>query len=113
MIEYSVVEIIRARKSVFLHIDVYLYYKHSGSSRRYWNCRNKGKCPARAITTGDGDMLISCKGPNESPHSHAPNCDAVAAENALTRMKRKAEDHPETPPVQIMRAELQQMPSGN
>ena len=105
------VEIIRARKSVFLHIDGYLYYKHSGSSRRYWNCRNKGECPAPAITAGDGDMLIACKGPNESPHSHAPNRDA--AEKALTRMKRKAEEHPEMPPVQIMRAELQQMPSGN
>ena len=107
------VEIIRARKSIFLHIDGYLYYKHWGSSRRYWNCRNKGECPARAITTGDEDTLIACKGPNESPHSHAPNHDAVAAEKALTRMKRKAEEHPEMPPVQIMQAELQQMPSGN
>ena len=45
--------------------------------------------------------------------SHAPNRDAVAAKKALTHMKRKTEEHTKMPPVQIMRAELQQMPSGN
>ena len=78
--EKAIVEIISARKDVFLHNDGYLYYKHSGNSRRYWNCRSKGECRARAVTTGDGDTLVVCKGPDSSPHNHAPNHDAVEAE---------------------------------
>ena len=52
------VEVISAKNILFLHIDGYLYYKHSGKSRRYWNCRNKEECSVRAITTGDGKTLV-------------------------------------------------------
>ena len=52
------VEITSAKKSYSLHIDGYSYCKHSGKSRRYWNCRNKGESSARAITTGDGETLV-------------------------------------------------------
>ena len=110
--ENSIVEIISGRKIGILHIDGYLYYKQSGNSRRYWTCRYKGKCAARAITTGDGETLIVCKGPASSPHNHAPNIGPAEAKK-LPHMKRKAvKKHSEMPPVQIIRKELREISSG-
>lgn len=55
-----VVELMKSRSSVQLHIDAFLYYKHSGVIGRkvYWNCINKKECSARAITTGGLKNLI-------------------------------------------------------
>ena len=99
------VEVIRSKKSFFLHIDGFLYYKYSGVPQRYWNCRNKGECSARSITTGDGETLVVHKGPNSSEHNHAPNREAVEAMKLVSRVKRVAKEHPEMRPAQFMRKE--------
>lgn len=44
-------------------------------------------------------------------HSHAPNREEVAAEKVLSGVKRRATDHPEAPPAQIIRA-LNDLPPG-
>ena len=51
-------EIIESNAGRFLYIDGYLYCKYSGDFRRYWNCRRKGQCFARAVTTGYDDNLF-------------------------------------------------------
>ena len=69
-------EIIKSQRSVFLHLHGYLYYKHSGAIGKtaYWNCRKKGECLARAITTGHAENLIIKKKPlDEDLSSYAPN----------------------------------------
>lgn len=53
------------------------------------------------------------KGPNESPHvNHAANFEAVEAGKLKNRVKRRAEEHLEARPAQILRTSLQQVPSG-
>lgn len=106
-------ELIRSRKCNFLHISGYLYYGGSGTGRRYWQCREKSKCNARAITIGDGENLVVRKGPQHSPHSHASNYEEVEAVRVVAGMKRTAEEHPEMPPAQIIRREIRDIPPGN
>jgi len=61
-----------------LHIDGYLYYKHSENQGRiYLSCRKKDECPARAITSSSGKNIIVHKGPQNSIHDHAPNLEEV------------------------------------
>ena len=80
--------------------------------RRYWNCRQKGVCFARAITSGYDDDLLVIKGPEQSEHNHAPNREEVESEKLRGRLKRAAENHPDQPPAQILRRELRGVPSG-
>ena len=105
-------EIISASVGRFLNVDGFLYYKHSGGFRRYWCCRKKGVCFARAITDGDDDNLIIIKGPQQSPHNHAPDREEIEAIRIGGRLKRLAQEHPELPPAQILRRELRSVPSG-
>ena len=105
-------EIIESNAGRFLHIDGYLYYKHSGDFRRYWNCRRKGECFARAVTTGYDDNLFVVKGPVQSEHNHASNREEVEAARLRGRLKRAAEDEGDVPPAQILRRELRGVPSG-
>ncbi|XP_043461039.1 uncharacterized protein LOC122497804 [Leptopilina heterotoma] len=108
-------QVIYTNRSVRLSISGFLYCKHSSNSklgRIYWNCKQKGECHARATTSSDLENLSLFKGPKESPHEHAPNRDAVDAERIVARVKRVAEEHPELLPAQIIRRELQNVPSG-
>ena len=52
------------------------------------------------------------KGPRESEHTHPPNQEENAAEKLIAAVKRKARDHPEQPPAQLLRRELQGIESG-
>ncbi|KAJ4447467.1 hypothetical protein ANN_09474 [Periplaneta americana] len=61
------------------------------------------ECRATTITQGVGEQITILK---ESIHSHAPNQEKVNAELVAQRMKRIATEHPEIPPVQILRTEL-------
>ena len=45
-------------------------------------------------------------------HKHAPNLEEVAAVKIVARSKRRAEEHPETLPAQILRTELRDVPAG-
>jgi len=108
------VEIINSNgRGKLLHVDGYLYYKHSENKGRfYWCCRKKCECSARAITSNSGQNIIIHKGPQSSIHNHAPNLEEVYALKVMTDIKRKASEHPEAPPAQILRTELQQVPAG-
>ncbi len=50
------------------------------------------------------------KGPAESSHTHSPNINENIADQLATSIKRKAEEHPEQPPAQLSRTELQGVP---
>lgn len=52
------------------------------------------------------------EGTNKTLHSHAPNIEEIKALKIENKIKRKAEDHPEAPPAQILRNELRDVPSG-
>lgn len=56
-------ELIKARAKFFLHVDgfymLFLYYEHSGTNRRYWNCKEKGNSNARIVTIGGNDNYFS------------------------------------------------------
>lgn len=105
-------EIIKSGRSIYLHINGFLYYKHSNgrSTVRYWKCRRKDQCPARATTENDGHTLKIIRGGNLDEHSHAPNREEVEALRVLTGIKRKASEHPDMPPVRIMQV-LQDVPN--
>ncbi len=83
--------------------------------RTYWDCQKVkvGECTARAITaaaaTEEGIVVI--RGPAESSHTHPPSQEQCKAEKVLTRVKRKAEEHPEQPPAQLLRNELADVPA--
>jgi len=47
------------------------------------------------------------KGHMVSKHSHTPNQEESEAENLTVRIKRKAEQHPEQRPAQLLHSELQ------
>ena len=99
-------EIIVNGSTRFLHVEGYLYYYHSdGTKSTYWNCRKKGECRARVISNhayGAGDLVVLKKCKLED-HTHAPNREEVNALKSTAGIKRAAVDHPEAPPVQIMR----------
>ena len=61
------------------------------------------ECTARAITN---EPLIIIKGPTESKHTHPPNQEECEAEVITQRIKRKAKEHPEQPPAQLIRDEI-------
>lgn len=109
----KVVEIIKsASGGILLHGDGFLYYKHSGQfpDKIYWRCRNvQEKCKGRINTLGDENHLVVTK---ENPHGHGPNHEEVESLRVVNRMKRKAEEHPDMPPAQIIRTELRSVPSG-
>ena len=103
-------EIIKSWRTSYLHIDGFLFYKHSHNKTvRYWRCKRQSQCSARAITDCDGATL-SIRRHSLEDHSHAPNREEVEALRLVTGIKRKAAEHPEAPPVQIMRS-LQNVPS--
>lgn len=111
-----VVELLPSRKTVILHIDGFLFYKHSGTigGKVYWECKGSN-CKSTAITVGNEDNLEVVKGPfgpKFSHHEHAPNHEEVNALKHVTNLKRTAEDHPEVPPAVLIRNELRGVSSG-
>lgn len=56
-------ELIVSGKTTYLHVAGYLYLKKSKKgSTRYWECRRKGQCSARATTVEKDDILKVKKG---------------------------------------------------
>ena len=98
----------------FLHFNGFLYDKHSGriGNRTYWRCRKMDECDARVVTTGNAENLAIVKGGNPEDHLHAPNIEEVNALKVVRSVKRRAEEHPEAPPAQILRTELSKVPTG-
>jgi len=78
----------------------------------YWECvlTRRGSCTARATTQGQGDQLKLVSGPEQSPHTHPGNVDAVQAEVVRSSLKRKAIEDPECP-TKIIRGGLAQLPA--
>ncbi len=70
--------------------------------------RGAGECTARAITsaTATDEEIVVIRGPVESSHTHPPTQEQCKAEEVLTWVKRKAEEHPEKPPAQLLHNEL-------
>lgn len=101
-----------------LLLNGFVYYKtRKYKDRTYWECRrmkqNK-ECNARAITTQSNttNRINVVKGGDQSDHSHPPSVEEAEAERIKNQLKRKAEEHPEAGPAQILRTELQNVPSG-
>ena len=73
-----------------LHVDGYVYVRSRETAGKiYWDCNRvrRRECRARAISTlpGNNGAVTLYKGPNESKHAHAPNVEAVAAEELTLR----------------------------
>lgn len=100
-----------------LIIDGFIYIKsRKRNGRTYWDCQKlrAGVCNARAVTTtaAVGNALNVESGPSTSKHDHPPNQEQTKAEMFVQELKRKAEEHPEQPPRQLIRNELLGVPSG-
>ncbi|XP_052129022.1 uncharacterized protein LOC127750706 [Frankliniella occidentalis] len=103
-------------------------------TRRYWVCRRKPECKQRATTEepsgkGEQDKRVShrrevrtgsnfvtsrvagsdevevFKAPADHP-GHLPNPEEGDAIERYQQIKRRAEEHPEAPPAQILQQEL-------
>lgn len=58
-------ELIVSGKVNFLHVNGFLYLKKSkNGNTRYWECRRKGQCRARATTVEKDNALKVKKGKN-------------------------------------------------
>ncbi|XP_043473262.1 uncharacterized protein LOC122505604 [Leptopilina heterotoma] len=57
-----------------------------------------------------GESVVILK--DAKDHKHAPNREECEAEVVKARLKRRAEDHPEQPPAQILRSEFPQLSEG-
>jgi len=93
-------------------LDGYVYLRSRATKNRvYWDCRQirTDDCAARAITNNSvaGTDVIVYKGTKLSEHAHPRNQEECAAEVDVDNMKRKAKEHPQLPPAQILRTELQ------
>ncbi|KAF7996064.1 hypothetical protein HCN44_009849 [Aphidius gifuensis] len=92
---------------------IYLRSRKPTTAKTYWDCRKlRGKeCSARAITIFDPVQMktIFLKEPE---HDHPGNHEECYAEIKTYKLKRKAEEHPEQPPAQILRTELAGLSEG-
>lgn len=94
------------------------YHARTVNSRSYYECNRKGECKARAITfpNAQGGTEIA-KGPlptdpKISNHNHPACPEEVAAEKFKSNLKRKADEHPEVTPAQLLRTELPNLNPG-
>ncbi|XP_052119465.1 uncharacterized protein LOC127748746, partial [Frankliniella occidentalis] len=104
------------RGGYILSYNGYLYNKHGENkdgSRTYWICRKKPACKKRAITSSpqeNSDTVDIFKFVDHPSHLPAPEeAEAVGAYNQL---KRKAAEHPNAPPAQILREGMPEIPQG-
>ncbi len=67
---------------------------------------------ARVITSNpvDGTPITIFEGLAELPRSHLPKIDENIADQLATFIKRKAKEHPEQLPTQLLQTELQGVP---
>lgn len=98
-----------------LILDGYVYYHGKyADARRHWECRRlrTKECTARVVTNNPqpGEALIVFK---KGFHvDHPPNYDECAAERVKASLKRRAEEHPEQPPTQLLRGQLNGLSQG-
>ena len=87
------------------------FHKEASTYWDYVKVRYK-ECKARAITVHvpNGKIIID-KGPDQSPHAHAPNREEAEAEKLRSRLKRKAGEN-DIIPALLLREELEIVPSG-
>ena len=54
------IEIISHSKTQYLHIDGFIYYKHSLGKQgvTYWRCNRKEECDARVVTLSSNSTLL-------------------------------------------------------
>ena len=97
----SMAETIESGRTTYLHIDGFLFYKHScgAGDVRYWRCRKQHECSARATTIGVDPILVE----RHSNHTHVPNREEVAAMKVIGGIRRKAREDVAALPVQILR----------
>lgn len=91
---------------------IYIRSGNSDGESCYWECtrlRRQKTCKARATTFGceEGDVVMKKFG----SHEHPPDHEDCQAQEALNRMKRKAEDDPAAGPSRIIRDELRNLPA--
>ena len=102
--------IVSAKNGRKLLLNGQMYYRRNTvKERQYWECVRKGECRGTAITTQSAHGAITVH--KEGQHSHAPNQELVEAERVKQTLKRKAAEHPEATPAQILRTELPRVPS--
>ena len=111
----AAIELVRNKNSFLLCIDGFLYYKHSQPKGNFkWKCKNKPACYASVTTNPVADIndevFIIRGGPDVSLHKCISNVEVVETIKVTESLKRKAVDHPEAAPIQILR-DLNVVPS--
>ncbi|KAJ8664534.1 hypothetical protein QAD02_006196 [Eretmocerus hayati] len=93
---------------------IYVRARPGENGKFYWNCRKTRhrECTARAITRQIRDEIRVIKGPREFAHSHPPDHEKAEAETVLNSLRRTAEEHPEIPPAQVLRSEINDVDPG-
>ena len=90
-----------------LRLDDFLYFLHSenkSKTRTYWRCTERDKCNARCTTASDDITQVFANG--KEKHTHPPNKPELEAREAVQRIKRRAETHPNEPPAAIIAGEI-------
>lgn len=92
-----------------LVLNGFVYYRGKvRKNKQHWECKRyrlTRDCTARATTNlivPGGEIIVLA----ESQHEHPPNHNEVAAEKVKEVLKRKADEHPEQPPAQLLRTAL-------
>ena len=93
-----------------LHYRGYLYWYHSTKENKtYWKCRQYPECLTRIKTSEYAPNTDYLDVLSEKEHDHAPNPEEVDALKIRARLKRRAEEHPEAPPAQMLGCELREV----
>ena len=84
-------------------IFVHPAFKNKKGDRQHWRCSERDKCNARSTTDVFNPTHVVHDGTLK--HTHPPITPEIKAE-AVDRIKRRAQVHPNEPPQQVITAEL-------
>jgi len=96
-----------ARSKPMLSLNGFLYTQNSKNKkgdRQYWRCSERDKCNARSTTDVFNPTHVVHD--DTLKHTHPPITPEIKAKEAVDRIQRRAQDHPNEPPQQVIAPEL-------
>lgn len=92
--------------------DHYRFCKHSHNKEKtviYWRCELRKTCLATCKTNFNVSDEVRILGHGKHRHSHENRRTEIIVEEVVRGIKRKAREHPNEPPLSIVRTELAQV----